>query len=246
MMSRMPGSRKRAAGYAVLALVDTALAARSHRAGARPEQARTAQRARRLRFVTKPLLMPTLAASFRSATAVRDDRLRNATLAAQTLSWGGDVALLGNGRRAFLTGVGSFLAAHVAYIAGFSAAGERGPGARDTTGARAAAAAWVLLTPPMTVLAGRQDPTMRLPIAGYATVLSTMFASSTLLDHRLSRRARRKIVGGTSLFLLSDAVLGVQEFMRSTRSPMFEGAVMATYTAGQWLIAEGVADAGRN
>ena len=45
---------------------------------------------------------------------------------------------------------------------------------------------------------------------------------------------------GPSLFLLSDSLLGVQKFLRREPSPALESAVMATYTAGQWLISDGV------
>jgi len=232
-----------------------------------------------LRYLTKPLLMPVLATSFTSSTDGRRDVLRQATLGAQALSWGGDLALLGKSERAFLTGVGSFLAAHVSYIAGFASAGlgprgsggsadagsigsgpigsgpsergvgERGvtdggnttPARRGTTGLKSAAALWTLTAPPMAFAAGRKDPAMRIPIAAYATALATMFATSTLLDPGMPRRHRRKIVLGTSLFLLSDTILGVQEFLLEESSPALESAVMATYAAGQWFIADGVA-----
>lgn len=80
---------------------------------------------------------------------------------------------------------------------------------------------------------------MRVPIAAYAGILTTMFATSTMLDRSMKPSARRRIVAGTSLFLLSDSLLGIQKFLRHEPSPALESAVMATYTAGQWLIAEG-------
>ena len=83
-----------------------------------------------------------------------------------------------------------------------------------------------------------------LPIAGYSAMLAAMFATSTALDPTISPRARTTIKAGTALFLLSDSLLGVQEFLLKRHSPALESAVMATYTAGQGLIAAGVADAG--
>ena len=77
----------------------------------------------------------------------------------------------------------------------------------------------------------------------YATVLATMYATSTMLDQDLPRTARRKVVLGTSLFLLSDTVLGLRKFLLDDHSPALESVVMATYTAGQWFIADGVAAA---
>ncbi|CAN5508422.1 hypothetical protein BH23ACT9_BH23ACT9_14860 [soil metagenome] len=97
-------------GYAATALLDALLAGRSPRG------------ARRLRVLTKPLLMPLLHARTRAATRERTDLLATGTQAAQLLSWGGDMALLGSGHRVFLSGVGSFAGAHACYIAGFACA----------------------------------------------------------------------------------------------------------------------------
>jgi uncharacterized membrane protein YhhN len=97
----------------------------------------------------------------------------------------------------------------------------------------------------MALAAGRKDPTLRLPIAAYAGILSTMFATSTMLRRSIPANARRRILAGTSLFLISDSLLGVQDFLLKEESPTLEAAVMGSYTAGQWLIAEGAAAAAR-
>src|SRR3954447_8647702 len=77
--------------FAVLAAADTLLAA-TGRDGARR--------------LTKPLLMPTLMRG-------KDGPVKRAL----ALGGAGDVALLGHGDAAFLAGLGSFLAGHVAWIA---------------------------------------------------------------------------------------------------------------------------------
>ena len=51
---------------------------------------------------------------------------------------------------------------------------------------------------------------------------------------------RGRIRAGAALFLLSDSLIGAQQFLRDEPHPALESAVMATYTAGQWLIADGV------
>lgn len=239
MMSGMQ-SRSLAAkiGYGVLATADTLLAGQD------------TTKARRLRYLTKPLLMPVLATAFTSSTVNRSDGLRRGVLAAQAFSWGGDLALMGSSQRSFLVGVGSFFAAHVSYVTGFAtssslSSGTLSSGGRDfnTSGLKTAAVMWVATAPVMTIAAGRKDPALRVPIAAYATVLATMYAASTLLDQDLPRSARRKVVLGTSLFLLSDTVLGLQKFLLDDDSPALESVVMATYTSGQWFIADGVAAA---
>ena len=51
---------------------------------------------------------------------------------------------------------------------------------------------------------------------------------------------RSRIQAGAALFLLSDSLIGAQQFLVTSRRPALESAVMATYTAGQWLISDGV------
>ncbi|MCR6033687.1 lysoplasmalogenase [Nocardioides sp. zg-579] len=220
------------AAYAALAIADTVAAGTGRR---------------RLRRVLKPALMPTLAAAFHADLRDRGAHpgtrtLRRGTAAAQALSWGGDVALLGTGERALLTGLGSFLGAHVAYIAAFSSV--RGDTRHyDTAGLKVALGAWATLAPLTSVAAGRRDPALRGPVAAYATILAAMFASSRMLDPALPPEARRRLQAGTALFLLSDSVLAAQMFLLREPRPALEAVVMATYTASQGLIAAGVARA---
>src|SRR5690348_5508851 len=87
------GNRRGTAAFLAVAVADVALAA-----GVKPGWAK-------LRRVTKPLLMPTL--------MVGRERL---TQRALVLGGAGDVALLGTGDAAFTTGLGAFLAGHVAWI----------------------------------------------------------------------------------------------------------------------------------
>ena len=221
-----------ALGYLSLAALDSYLAGREGKA------------ARRARFVTKPLLMPSLAASTRLAAGEAGGGLVRGVQAAQLFSWGGDLALLSKSDRGFLTGVGSFFVAHVGYIGAFMTA--RDPGARlSDPGPKAGAAIWATAAPVLVVAAGRKDPSLRLPITAYAGILASMFATSTTLQHSLPDSARRQILAGTTLFLLSDSLLAVQEFLRKEPAPALESAVMGTYTVGQFLIAEGAAAAAR-
>ena len=99
-----------------------ALAAGRHLAG----RSRRPSDAHRARHLTKPLLMPTLAAS--SGPRPRaDSPLRTTTLAAQLGGWGGDLALLRHGTKPFLAGAGSFALGHAAYVTGFLRHARGGP-----------------------------------------------------------------------------------------------------------------------
>jgi uncharacterized membrane protein YhhN len=216
-----------AAAYAGLAVVDTI-------AAGRPDS-------RRLRWITKPLLMPALAVA--ALPAAEATVLSRGTTVAQALSWGGDVALLGTGERAFLGGVGSFFGAHVAYVAAFLSVRDPAP---DLSDLRVPLALWLGAAPVMGVAAGRHDPALRAPVAAYATILSAMFASSRVLGPSLPVGARRRVQAGTALFVVSDFVLATQKFLLREPRPALDSFVMATYTAGQGLIAAGVAGAARD
>ncbi|GAA1134693.1 lysoplasmalogenase family protein [Nocardioides aquiterrae] len=199
--------------YGVLAVADTLLAA-------------APDRWRRARVVTKPLLMPALAAHGGSG----------AVTVAQVCSWAGDVALMREGRRPFLAGLCSFLAAHVAYVVAFRARSSvpllASPGRRRALGAGSVAAL------AMAAAAAREDRAFALPVAAYGATLAAMAASAAAVDRD---RGRGRVLAGASLFLLSDSLLGARTFLLRERVPVLDSAVMATYTAAQWCIAEGAA-----
>ena len=210
---RPPSRGLAGAAYGVLAVTDTVLAAGP-------------SRWRRARIVTKPLLMPALAVRGGSPGLVT----------AQAGSWAGDVALMREGRRAFLAGLCSFLVAHVAYVVAFRARSSEpllgSPGRRRVLVAGGAAAAG------MAAAAAREDRAVALPVAAYGATLATMVAAAAAIDRD---RGRDRVLAGASLFLLSDTLLGVRTFLLGERAPALDGAVMATYTAAQWCIADGMA-----
>ena len=211
---RVPG-----AAFGLLALTDAALA------GAPP-------RVRRLRLLTKPLLMPALLT--RSLPAPADHPLATA----QAFSWGGDLALLGKGRTSFLAGVGLFLGAHVAYLSAFRA--RSSAPVLATPGRRRFLAFGGLAAAGMTLAAAREDRVLAAPIAAFAGALATMVAAAAAIDRD---RGRDRVLVGAALFLVSDTVLGVRTFLVGEESPAsaaLDATVMATYTAAQWSIAEGL------
>jgi uncharacterized membrane protein YhhN len=222
------------AGYLALAATDTVLAAGS------PAQ-------RRLRMITKPLLMPALGAAFSRSLTARGIQggglLRGGTVAAQALSGVGDMALLSGRDGAFLAGLGSFFGAHVAYTTAFVSAGRPVSVRAGWLGAAAAGGFLTTTAPVMGRAAGRHNPTWRIPVVAYAGALSAMFTASTRLDPAIPRRARRKVVAGAALFVASDTILATRKLLLRDDSSLGHAAVMATYTAGQGLIAAGVSEA---
>jgi uncharacterized membrane protein YhhN len=198
--------------------------------------------AHRARFLTKPLLMPALAGSLATDPRAADSPLRTSTLAAQVGGWGGDVALLGHGTRPFLVGAGSFGVGHLAYLSGFLRHRSPAPVSAGLQ-ARAVVGSWALTAPVMALMARRQQRELGVPVLGYATMLAGVVVSATHLDPDLSTASRRLTAAGAGLFMLSDTLLGVRKFMLTDPPAALETAVMATYTAAQFLLSEGAARA---
>ena len=192
--------------YAVAAAVDTVLAGTKNR---------------RLRRVTKPALMPLLAAR---ATGKTDPLV----VGGLGLSWLGDVALLGTSERAFAAGLGSFLAAHVCYLGAF--AKRRRGGVRKAPWAAALyAGAWAGLNAVLWPRTGK----LRVPVVIYGTALAAMAIAALETDEPA-------VAAGGAAFLVSDSILALRTF-GGPPVPGADALVMLTYTAAQALIAEGMA-----
>lgn len=198
--------------------------------------------ARCARFMTKPLLMPALAGSLATNPRALSSPLLTSTLAAQVGGWGGDVALLGHGTRPFLAGAGSFAVGHVAYLIGFARHRSSAPVSTNVQ-ARAVIASWALTAPLMALMARGQDRRLGGPVLGYATMLAAVVVSATHLDPALAPASRKLTGAGAVLFMLSDTLLGLRKFVLEDPPAILETAVMATYTAAQFLLSEGAARA---
>lgn len=185
--------------FAALAAADTLLAATGR------------DKARR---VTKPLLMPTLLL----------DKERP-TQRALALGGAGDVALLGHSEPAFMAGLGSFLAGHVAWM---SALRQR-PGGGWLRERPWAAAPYVAAFAGLNAYLWPRTGRDRLPVLVYsAALLGTALAALDTGDPRTA--------AGGALFLTSDALLALEKFA-DVHLPAHEGWVMATYTSAQALLA---------
>jgi uncharacterized membrane protein YhhN len=144
-------------------------------------------------------------------------------VAALVLSLAGDVFLLPK-PDAFVPGLASFLLAHLAYIAGFAAAG-RGGGS---------------LVPLVFVLAGlsltarqvlggvaRHERELLGPVVVYILVISGMVAASYVHGDLVG-------IVGAILFAMSDSILATERFVQSR--PWMPLAVMVTYHLAQALL----------
>jgi hypothetical protein len=151
----------------------------------------------RQRRLTKPLLMPTL--------MIGRDR---ATQRALALGWAGDMALPGTSDAAFMAGLASFLASHLAWIA---VLGQRHTGGR-------------LRARPALAAAPHRGVRRieRLPVEA---------------DGQGPHSGHPKAAAGGALFLMSDTFLALEKYA-AVPLPGHQGLVMATYASAQALLAE--------
>ena len=93
----------------------------------------------------------------------------------------------------------------------------------------------------MALMARRTEPELGGPVLGYATMLAAMAARPTTSTPTCPPASRRLTAAGAGLFMLSDTLLGIRKFVLTDPPPALETAVMATYTAAQFLLSEGAA-----
>jgi uncharacterized membrane protein YhhN len=206
--------------------------------------------ARRARRVTKPALVPAITAAVRA----RGGRPSGLQVVALTGSWAGDVALLSRSDAGLLGGIGGFAVAHVAYLAeirrrtpgptrsgpawsgpAWSGAAWSGAGAAAAGAALAGSVLWRRLD-----TAGQRR--LRMPVLGYAGLVTAMGAAAVRAGRRTPGPAGRALAAGGPLFVLSDGLVAAG--LVGPRRRSVDAAVMATYATAQALLAAALADRG--
>ena len=175
--------------------------------------------------VTKPLLMPLLTAYAALRGAPR------LLVAALLCGWGGDTLLLSDADAAFLAGMACFAAGHLCYLALFRTYGGPKRAPRVRAGLLVAGYA-VALASTVTLLWPDLPADLRVPVAGYSTLLTAMACAAAT---RLGLVAG---VGG-ALFMVSDTLIatGVADWPQPPRPDSW---IMLTYVAAQFLLVQGV------
>ncbi len=192
-------------------------------------------------YATKPLLMPVLAIWFALRTSGVRRFLRQTVIAGLLLSMLGDILLMfsggGYGTLFFLLGLVAFLCAHLCYTGGFLTEVNLRNGLLRKQPYWVAPFVVFLIVFVRWLWPGIPEG-MRLPVAAYASVISMMALSVVNMRNHLDAAVANTILAGALLFMLSDSLIAVQKFGHP-----FAGSrvvIMATYLAGQWLIARGV------
>ncbi|PRZ43506.1 putative membrane protein YhhN [Antricoccus suffuscus] len=194
---------------------------------------------KRIRRITKPALMPLLALDAHS----HSQPLREVDVALAA-SWVGDVGLLNSSDAGFLVGVGGFAAAHASYLKALTApvpdSGTKRATINTAAGAfsTAAISAGTLLWKRLS----QTDPLLRVPVAAYAGLVSTMGFAAVRRGLLTGGGPGRCLIAGGILFTVSDGLVALTKF-GPRRYAGLDTLVMATYTSAQALLVAGLRDA---
>jgi uncharacterized membrane protein YhhN len=144
-------------------------------------------------------------------------------LAGLVLGLVGDIALLGDGKRAFLAGLGAFLLGHLAYVVAIAqlVPPRLWPGPLAMLPIACAVGTLAYLWPRL--------GTMRIPVIGYVIVIVAMMIGA------LAARDNALLALGAALFFASDVAVSRDKFVAKSFANKVWG--LPAYYAGQLLIA---------
>ena len=187
----------------------------------------------RLRYFTKLLLMPLVAALYCALA----DRPAPAVLAAMFCGWVGDFFMIYKHKDAFLAaGMAAFCVGHILYVAHIgviAAAAEP----RLFTALAATLVPGAVAIVIFAVLRRRIPKQLRLPGLLYGLLLASL-GSAAFIALRAGAPGGAYLLAGGCLFLCSDGILSFETF-RDGDSNAADVAVMLTYIAAQTLLAIG-------
>lgn len=187
----------------------------------------------RLRYSTKLLLMPLVAALYCALA----DRPAPAVLAAMFCGWVGDFLMIYKHKDAFLAaGMAAFGVGHILYVAHIgviAAAAEP----RLFTALAATLVPGAVAIVIFAVLRRRIPKQLRLPGLLYGLLLASL-GSAAFIALRAGAPGGAYLLAGGCLFLCSDGILSFETF-RDGDSNAADVAVMLTYIAAQTLLAIG-------
>ena len=191
--------------------------------------AAVARENKHVEYVAKPATIVFLVAVAISVETP-DHAQRILFVVALVLSGAGDTFLMLRNER-FLLGLGSFLLAHLFYIAGFVAGDLQARLLLPWGVALLAVSAF----PGRLVLraASRRDRRLTVPVAAYVVAITAMLTSAGATADILA-------IAGAFLFYVSDTMIGVTRFVRTW--PGSSVAIIVTYHLAQGLLIVSLVD----
>ncbi len=181
-------------------------------------------------YLLKPLTT-LLIAGLAAAASPASVSYQNWILLALALSLAGDICLMFPGPRWFVAGLGSFLLAHLAFVTAFlhNVTLIELPGWLAAVVLYAGVLLWVLLP---------RSGALKLPVLLYCAVLGAMVFAAAGRYESLATGKALAALGGALLFLLSDSLLGIRQFVRRYRHA--QALILSTYWMAIGLIAGSV------
>lgn len=186
--------------------------------------------------IAKGCLMPILMIYFWLNVRPRKDAFVCFILAALGLSWFGDLFMLFQDRAVFfIFGLGSFLAAHIAYIGAFTRKQKKNIGLVGKNFLWAVPiigygfGLYYYLYPNLNE--------MMAPVFLYAVAICGMLIAALNRQSFVEDFSFRYILLGALLFVISDSIIAINMFHEPINNASFW--IMMTYGLGQWLIVTG-------
>jgi uncharacterized membrane protein YhhN len=157
-------------------------------------------------------------------------------------SYAGDIILMipGNNPLFFISGLVSFLVAHLFYTKLFTTLSPLNKNILKKN------PIWIIaiilfLTAFLSYLVPKIDTTLKIPVIAYALIICTMLISTLNLKEKIGKRPHNMIVAGAILFVLSDSILALNQFDPAFQSiTLMHALVMQTYISAQGFIIDGI------
>ena len=194
-----------------------------------------------LPWARAPLLMPFLVIGTLLVRPAPARAVLGWLVAAQVLSWFGDIALATPIDALFLVGVGFFLLAQISYIVTFTRIPGRGMIRQRPWLLVFYVAYFVAMM--AVVLPGANELAPALVI--YGGVLLSMAAMAMNTWGKVDRRSAVLLVVGSILFVISDSLIAVTNFGPVDDSAAVATVLIGTYCLAQIMLAIGVLNGSR-
>ena len=185
------------------------------------------------RLISKPLIIPTLAATYLAATSRTKPFYKDAVLMGLLFSWFGDVLLHFEGY--FIPGLISFLTAHIFYIFFFSSTQSANTSFFKLRPVMLIAVIAYLIE--LMLLLWPHLGGMKAPVLLYGITISTMLSAAFWQYQKLDNTTAIYLIIGAGFFVASDSILALNKFKKP-----FDSAgiyIMSTYILAQLFIVLG-------
>ena len=191
----------------------------------------------------KVLLMPMLILYLWNGVEEKSkNTLFRLSIFALILSYAGDIILMipGNNPLFFISGLVSFLIAHLCYTKLFTTLSplDKHFLKKNLIGTIGII---IFLISLLLYLVPKIDATLKIPVTVYAIIICTMLISAINLKEKIEKKPQQLILVGAILFVISDSILALNKF-----DPSFQGItlmhalVMTTYISAQGFIIYGI------